>query len=70
MDLQLGSKPAKFDNNMKELNDMKARAYDIIAALESMQRELSAVNNAISEKTAELQKAHEEHERGILRNVD
>lgn len=55
---------------MKELNDMKARAYDIIAALENLQRELSAVNNAIAEKTAELQKAHEEHERGILRNDD
>jgi predicted nucleic acid-binding Zn-ribbon protein len=55
---------------MKELNDMKARAYDIIAALESLQRELATVNNTIAEKTAELQKAHDEHERGILRNVD
>jgi predicted nucleic acid-binding Zn-ribbon protein len=70
MDLQLGSKPAKFDDHMKEINDLKARAYDIIAALESLQRELSAVNNTIAEKTEELQKLHQKHERGTLDIID
>ena len=55
---------------MKELNELKARAYDIIAALESLQRELSVVNNTIAEKTEELQKMHQKHERGTLDIID
>jgi predicted nucleic acid-binding Zn-ribbon protein len=55
---------------MKELNELKARAYDIIAALESLQRELSAVNNTIAEKTEELQKLQQKHERGTLDLID
>lgn len=55
---------------MKELNELKARAYDIIAALEGLQRELSTVNNTIAEKTAELQKLNEQHDRGRLDIID
>ena len=51
---------------MNELNALKARAYDIIAALESLQRELTIVNEKITSKTLELQKINEEYERGTL----
>lgn len=70
MDIQLVSESIKYCFGMKELNEMKARAYDIIAALEGLQRELTSVNSAIAEKTAELQKLHEKHERGTLDIVD
>jgi len=55
---------------MKELMELKARAYDIIAALEQLQRELTQTNNEISAKSAELQNAHEKHERGSLDIID
>ena len=45
---------------------LKARAYDIIAALENLQRELTTVNEKISSKTLELQKINEDYERGAL----
>jgi predicted nucleic acid-binding Zn-ribbon protein len=70
MDLQLVRQSAKYNVDMKELNELKARAYDIIAALESLQRELSAVNNTIAEKTEELQKLHQKHDRGTLDLID
>ncbi len=55
---------------MKELNQMKARAYDIISALESLQRELASINNAIGEKSIELQKLNEQHDRRGLDIID
>ena len=51
---------------MNELNALKARAYDIIAALENLQRELTTVNEKVLSKTLELQKLNEEYERGAL----
>ena len=51
---------------MNELNALKAHAYDIIAALENLQRELTTVNEKILSKTLELQKINEDYERGEL----
>lgn len=62
----MGSGKIKFGNIMNELTQLKARAYDLIAALEQLQRELSAVNNSIAEKSAELQKEHAHNEPGSL----
>ncbi len=38
---------------MNEITELKARAYDIIAALEQLQRELAAVNAEIAKRTQE-----------------
>lgn len=49
-------------DNMKEILELKAKAYDIIGALEQLQRELQAVNAEIAKKTheqTELQKKYE-----------
>ena len=46
-------KNVQFNKAMKEINELKARAYDIIAALEQLQRELQAVNAEIAKKTQE-----------------
>lgn len=43
----------KFNKAMKEITELKARAYDIISALEQLQRELQAVNAEIGKKTLE-----------------
>jgi prefoldin subunit 5 len=34
---------------MEDIKDLKARAYDLIAALEQIQRELQQVNQKIAE---------------------
>ena len=38
---------------MNEITELKARAYDIIAALEQLQRELAAINAEIAKRTQE-----------------
>jgi len=38
---------------VNEITELKARAYDIIAALEQLQRELAAVNAEIAKRTHE-----------------
>jgi hypothetical protein len=38
---------------VNEITELKARAYDIIAALEQLQRELAAVNAEIAKRTQE-----------------
>ena len=55
---------------MKELNELKALAYDMIATLEHIQRQLTETNQKIAEKTAELQQANDRHERGNLDIID
>lgn len=51
---------------MNELNALKARAYDIISALENLQRELTIVNEQVNAKTSEINKINKEYERGAL----
>ncbi len=48
---------------MNQLNELKARAYDLISAIEAMRHELQQVNEAISQKTSEIVKENKEHER-------
>ena len=48
---------------MNQLNELKARAYDLISAIEAMRHELQQVNETISNKTAEIVNANKEHER-------
>jgi uncharacterized coiled-coil DUF342 family protein len=55
---------------MKEINELKARAYDIIAALEQLREELKQVNDAIYQKVSEYKTANESHERGNLDLID
>ena len=43
---------------MNEITQLKAQAYDIINAIETLQRELQKINELI------LQKSKENHERG------
>jgi len=40
-------------DTMKEINELKARAYDIISALEQLRAELANVNAEIAKKSAE-----------------
>ena len=40
-------------DTMKEINELKARAYDIISALEQLRADLANVNAEIARKTAE-----------------
>jgi hypothetical protein len=47
---------------VNEITELKARAYDIIAALEQLQRELSAVNAEIGKRTQEYADAHKSAE--------
>jgi len=55
---------------MKEINDLKARAYDIIAALEQLREELKQLNDAIYQKVSEYKTVNEKHERGNLDIID
>jgi len=64
MDIQLVSFTVKSHNYMKEINELKARAYDIISALEQLREELKQVNDAIYQKVSEYKTANESHERG------
>lgn len=42
---------------VKEIIELKAHAYDVISAIEQLQRELAAVNQQIAQKTAEYNEA-------------
>lgn len=56
-------KTVKINKAMKEINELKARAYDIIAALEQLQRELQAVNAEIAKQSQEAAE-RKKNERG------
>ena len=53
----------KFNKAMKEITELKARAYDIISALEQLQRELQAVNAEIAKQMQEAAE-RKKNERG------
>ena len=53
----------KFNKAMKEITELKARAYDIISALEQLQRELQAVNAEIAKQSQEAAE-RKKNERG------
>jgi uncharacterized coiled-coil DUF342 family protein len=42
---------------MKEINDLKAKAYDIIGNIEYLQSELKKTNDEIAKKIAEYNEA-------------
>ena len=45
--------------DLKELNELKARAYDLLATIEACQRELGQVNQEIAKKHREEPKEKE-----------
>ncbi len=47
-----------------EIDKLKARAYDIIAALEQLQRDLQSINAEIARKEQEHAKDAKEHREG------
>jgi len=54
----------KTKDSMKEIIDLKAKAYDIISALEQLQRELQAINAEIAKKSAEQTELQKKYEPG------
>lgn len=43
---------------MKEINDLKAKAYDLISQIEFLQNELQKTNVEISKKVSEFNEAN------------
>jgi len=65
MDLQLGrrtTEPHNCNAMTYDITNLKARAYDIISAIEQLQRELQSVNVEIARKVDEHVKATQDRD--------